>query len=246
MVWKATATITWEFEACQETCRDKAKETLDGLLSGAAPAGLTEAGLRVEKVKGVQIHLGDFSLEDVLPHAAEGRRVYRVNGEAYSVRMDSERYKVFAENNRCVACGLEGVKMSLEMTGGDGSPHFNMYGFEDGRPVLMTKDHIVPKSKRGTNRLDNFRTMCSRCNGVRGNHDLTLEQIRELRHLAVRNPDRLTRKELAEEINKLRDFYAAQAEGNGSRQRSSDDDQRGHPETGRGDGRGSATLAEEG
>lgn len=35
--------------------------------------------------------------------------------------------------------------------------------------VLLTQDHIVPKSLDGSNHVDNMRVMCAPCNGKRGN-----------------------------------------------------------------------------
>jgi 5-methylcytosine-specific restriction endonuclease McrA len=48
------------------------------------------------------------------------------------------------------------------------SAHFNLYAEEDGKFRLMTKDHIIPKSKGGANHLDNLQTMCDRCNHRKG------------------------------------------------------------------------------
>jgi 5-methylcytosine-specific restriction endonuclease McrA len=35
--------------------------------------------------------------------------------------------------------------------------------------VLMTQDHIMPRSKGGANRLENLQTMCCVCNNRKGN-----------------------------------------------------------------------------
>ena len=34
----------------------------------------------------------------------------------------------------------------------------------------MTKDHILPKSKGGKDEIDNYQTMCIRCNKAKGNN----------------------------------------------------------------------------
>ena len=48
--------------------------------------------------------------------------------------------------------------------------HFNLYAINDsGDEVLMTKDHIIPKSKGGKNHLSNYQPMCCYCNCKKDN-----------------------------------------------------------------------------
>jgi 5-methylcytosine-specific restriction endonuclease McrA len=43
--------------------------------------------------------------------------------------------------------------------------HLNLYAVtETGERVLMTKDHIVPRSRGGANQHENYQTMCIICN----------------------------------------------------------------------------------
>jgi 5-methylcytosine-specific restriction endonuclease McrA len=50
--------------------------------------------------------------------------------------------------------------------------HFNLYGYnERGEEIMLTKDHIIPKSKEGKNDIDNYQTMCCKCNWKKGNND---------------------------------------------------------------------------
>jgi 5-methylcytosine-specific restriction endonuclease McrA len=152
------------------------------------------------------VHLGEFNLDEVLPFISEEdiKKDYTVDGTSYQVRMNSDRYFVFKDNNICVACGLEGTKMVLDINPGDQSPHFNMYAEENGRLVLMTKDHILAKSQGGQDELPNYQTMCSCCNNLKGAYDLSLDDVRELRKLH-NNEDKLPRKELRDLINETRD-----------------------------------------
>ena len=94
------------------------------------------------------------------------------------VNMASERYRLFAEKGiKCVTCGLEGNIFALEKNPLDTVYHFNLYAVDEGgNETLMTKDHIVPKSLGGPNRLDNYQTMCTKCNSNKGVGGLTLEQ----------------------------------------------------------------------
>lgn len=87
----------------------------------------------------------------------------------HMVNMASMRYRLFATKGvKCVKCGIEGTFFSLEKCHGQQSEkyHFNLYGINSsGKPVMMTKDHIMPKSKGGANTLKNLQPMCIRCNG---------------------------------------------------------------------------------
>jgi len=130
--------------------------------------------------------MGAFSPDDVLPHITRGRtrRDYTGDdGRVWSVKMNSHRYWTFRESLKCVVCGLEGTVMSLERGKSDtGQPHFNLYAvLPSGKRVLLTKDHIEPRSKGGQDAGPNFQTMCTVCNGLKSNYRLTLEQVQRLR-----------------------------------------------------------------
>ena len=146
------------------------------------------------------IHLAEFSVEDVLPYREEkkGRtKDYTVNGKTYSVKMASQRYQIFAKSIVCSCCGLVGNRMVLDISHYDfernGRPHFNLYAEWDGCLVLMTKDHIIPRSKGGKNILENYQTMCCLCNSAKSDHDVTIEELRSFETVAER----------IKEINKL-------------------------------------------
>jgi len=97
----------------------------------------------------------------------------------------------------------------LDINPGDQSPHFNLYGEENGRLVLMTKDHILAKSQGGQDELNNYATMCSTCNNLKGHYNLSNEQVFELRKL-YNNEEKLPRKELRDLINQVREEMANQ------------------------------------
>lgn len=48
-------------------------------------------------------------------------------------------------------------------------PHFNLYSYDGDEFVMMTQDHIIPKSKGGKDQLSNLQTMCKLCNNEKGN-----------------------------------------------------------------------------
>lgn len=124
------------------------------------------------------ITFGKFNINEVLPFITDNKRdkkIYIVNNKPFIVRMDSIRYKVFAQNLSCAKCNIKGSFFLLQQTKDEfvkkNIAHFNFYAEKsDGELILMTKDHIIPKSKGGKDSLDNFRTMCSPCNNKRGNN----------------------------------------------------------------------------
>jgi hypothetical protein len=96
-------------------------------------------------------------------------RDLRVEIDGELINMASDRYKLFFDNRKCVVCDLEGTMMAMEKEECDISYHFNLYGIVDGKEILITKDHIIPKSKGGKSCLSNYQTMCIRCNEKKGN-----------------------------------------------------------------------------
>lgn len=113
------------------------------------------------------ITLAKFSIKDVLPFAgrAAPKRIYCVQDIKYKIKMNSLRYQTFKKSLNCVYCGLTGDFFLLQCLSLQETPHFNLYhsNFDD-ELVLMTKDHIQPKSKGGLDHIDNLQTLCFNCN----------------------------------------------------------------------------------
>ena len=84
---------------------------------------------------------------------------------------NSDRYQTFLTNGtKCCKCGIEGKYFVKEKHAADKRYHLNLYALnENGEEVLMTKDHIIPRSKGGKNELENYQTMCKICNELKGN-----------------------------------------------------------------------------
>ena len=90
-----------------------------------------------------------------------------LNVDGFKVHAVSLRYKTFYQKGcKCVVCGKEGTHFRLCGDEASQRRHFNLYA-EDG--TLMTKDHIVPKSRGGQNLVSNMQTMCTTCNAAKGN-----------------------------------------------------------------------------
>ena len=93
----------------------------------------------------------------------------------YPIKMDSLRYRVFATKGVvCSRCGIQGKFFAVESyTHQEGNYHLNLYALrEDGSEVLMTKDHIIPKSKGGKDTLKNLQPMCMPCNALKGSGEI--------------------------------------------------------------------------
>lgn len=88
--------------------------------------------------------------------------------DGFDVHPISLRYMTFYQKGtKCVCCGKEGTHFKLCGDETTNRRHFNLYA-DDG--TLMTKDHILPKSKGGLNRVSNMQTMCTDCNRDKGAH----------------------------------------------------------------------------
>ena len=125
-------------------------------------------------------NFGEFSLEDIFDNICEDKVEFKVGEEIYFVKMNSQRYVLFKQNSSCVVCGLKGKKFILQGSSPQ-SPHFNLYAVENQTLILMTKDHVVPKSKGGKDVPENYQTCCSICNEIKNNFEIDYDKVRELR-----------------------------------------------------------------
>jgi hypothetical protein len=75
----------------------------------------------------------------------------------------------------CVACDIVGTKLLVFRHKELGSIHTDVY---TDRMMLMTVDHIIPKSRGGGNTLENLQPMCSKCNNLKDNIvDISNEEL---------------------------------------------------------------------
>jgi 5-methylcytosine-specific restriction endonuclease McrA len=88
---------------------------------------------------------------------------YPLNKLKEDIRLDT-----LLHNNTCTKCGLRGTLWTLEYDN-NYPKHFNLYAQTKKGEILMTIDHIIPKSKGGPHQLDNLQTLCFPCNLKKGN-----------------------------------------------------------------------------
>lgn len=102
------------------------------------------------------------------------------------------RFDVFrTKGYSCHYCNLEGTFVIVWIDDADDhSVHTDLFTFdENNRLVMMTIDHIIPKSKGGTKSLSNLITACQTCNNHKGDADYD-EYIKRLdrKNLGVSEP----------------------------------------------------------
>lgn len=122
--------------------------------------------------------LAEYSVEDMLPFIPNGKYTAVIDGKEYHIRVGSTRLRCFKRSLECVGCGVVGEIFRLECQMNEDNevretPHLNLYapakhGYHDAEWVLMTQDHILPRSKGGKSCLSNLATMCVKCNGLKG------------------------------------------------------------------------------
>lgn len=97
--------------------------------------------------------------------------IARVELDGDLIKANSQRYQLFfTKGLTCVSCGTVGKFFIKCKAPREKHYHLELVGqTPDGRYVLMTKDHIQPKSLGGLNILDNYQTMCTLCNLEKGN-----------------------------------------------------------------------------
>jgi 5-methylcytosine-specific restriction endonuclease McrA len=198
---KATAHISWEFDHEGPDATKEAVKQLNSMLPGHVVfriGSVHRASSRQSKIM-----LGVFKPEEVLPYLTndDSKRDYLVGDKTYQVRLNSHRYFVFRTSLKCAACGLEGSKFILEQHEKDKTPHFNLYAEENGDLIMMTKDHILAKSKGGENNEKNYQTMCVCCNNLKANMPLTGEEVQTLRLIYNANRRTVCKKQLNDILN---------------------------------------------
>ena len=110
------------------------------------------------------------AVKDVLFDPEDKKAMVVISGD--KIKGNSQRFQTFfTKGLKCACCGIEGKYFGKEKDFNAARYHLNLYALdESGNEVLMTKDHIVPRSKGGASELYNYQTMCVKCNIAKGSN----------------------------------------------------------------------------
>ena len=123
-------------------------------------------------------------LQDTLKLLVTSKPLGRVLIQGYPIWTDTDRYEsLYVHGCKCAKCGLEASFAAIEKeTYSKDKFHINIYGTrkEDGKHILLTKDHIYPRAMGGLDIMENYQTLCSSCNGKKSNKtDISIEEAIE-------------------------------------------------------------------
>ncbi len=138
-------------------------------MSGNNLVGTCTHGLR---------HLVEYPLYDVIRN--QHPRFVLVDGREYKIIRQTKRNRIFRRDGcQCKCCGLQATIALLDT---DWRPYstatFHLYGWGGNHWIRLTLDHIIPRCHGGSNAPENLQLLCSRCNHIKSDKQLSLRELR--------------------------------------------------------------------
>lgn len=188
---KVQATLSWEFASASDDILAMARQQLNNIIVlghhyEKFDIKLSTTLLKNNSKKQIAIFDRDEILPKIIKHKVASRPYFHsVGNQTYEIPLKNKkkRFRIFSKNPFCVVCGLELTKIAIERHN-NSKCFFSFYGEGlDKRLILFTLDHIIPKSKAGSDGVRNLQTMCTICNSIKDNNNFSKEQIVELKAL---------------------------------------------------------------
>ena len=123
-------------------------------------------------------------LQDTLKLLVTAKPLGRALIQGYTIWTDTDRYEsLYVHGCKCAKCGLEASFAAIEKeTSSKDKFHINVYGTRksDGKHIVLTKDHIYPRSMGGLDIMENYQTLCASCNCNKNNKaEISIEEAIE-------------------------------------------------------------------
>ena len=115
--------------------------------------------------------LGVVPVDQVMKAIAEGKPFEYEGVECSTAGNRLLTYRTYGVKCCVLGCIMYGQYFAVEKAINDvhAKYHLNLYSNQNGQEVMMTSDHKFPKSRGGSNRIENRQTMCYKHNSEKGN-----------------------------------------------------------------------------
>ena len=119
-----------------------------------------------------------FSISEIMDEFCNKTEFLDYNGIKIPIRNSEYLQFIFSENScandfRCCFCHTKASHFRIIYDKFSDRYYLNLYGFvKQGsltKYIMFNRDHIIPKSKDGSNSIINYQLTCSDCNHKRGN-----------------------------------------------------------------------------
>ena len=129
--------------------------------------------IRKEEIKIIN-PIAKLELESVLKTVTRPHKKKKHNHKSFlgeKVNVTSLKLRTFKhKGTKCICCGLKAQYFTLDKNkSSEQKFHLGLYAEVSGKEIMFTRDHITPKSEGGEDIIENMQTMCSSCNGAKGN-----------------------------------------------------------------------------